>query len=157
MTNTFSTTQLAGHRTLVTGKDDANENRRVILDSSEWDGLRLDKDAEKAQAEFDKAVAEFHAPLTKAAEKFEKAQLPALDPAFTHVVTEAVEGKMGQQERIITLDHDTVVLRLLESGNTSRLIWVGDTIEVLAPPAKATVVDVAEVTSALTGEPGTQV
>lgn len=138
MSNTFSTKQLAGHRVLVTGVDDRNENRHAILDSSEWDSLRHDQDADAAAAEFDRATKAFYAPLTEAAERLERKQLPKLDPAFTYLVTEGEAGTPGVEEHIIELTRDSVTLRLLEQGNTDRLVWVGDTIEVLAPTAPVT-------------------
>lgn len=135
MSNSFNTQQLAGHRVLVTGVDNKGENRHAILDSSEWDSLRHDKTEAQAKAEFDRATKAFYAPLTAAADALEKAQLPKLDPAYTYVVTEGEAGTDGVEESIIELDDDSVVLRLLEQGDTTRLIWVGDTIEILAAPA----------------------
>lgn len=138
MSNTFNTQLLAGSRVLVTGTDNASERRSAILDSTEWDTLRHDQTAAEAAEEFDRVTKAFYAPLTEAAERAEKAQLPKLDPAFTYVVTEGEPGTKGVEEHIIELAHDTVVLRLLEQGDHSRLVWVGDKVEVLAAPAKTT-------------------
>lgn len=131
MTNTFRTQFLAGNRALVTGTSDAG-NHQVVLDSTEFTNLKRHLTTKSAAQAFDDDVAAFFAPVTEAAEKLEAAQKIASDPAFRVVLEEGVSHVRARQELAVELDKDTVVLRLIEQGDTSRLLWVGDNIEVLA-------------------------
>lgn len=129
--STFNAVALAGGRTLVNGQDDNFVQHSTILDSSQWEELKEVQSRIEAGKEMDDAIREFYSPLTELAEKL-KAKATPVDEAFFVKVAEAVpavEGKAGVQ---IALTKDSVILRLLESGDTSRLIWVGDTIEILA-------------------------
>lgn len=57
----------------------------------------------------------------------------ANDPAFNFVVREGVEGVEAKPEKRVILSHDSAVLRLIDSGRTDRLVWVGnDRIEIVA-------------------------
>ena len=129
--STFNAVALAGGRTLVTGQDDNLVQHSAILDSTQWNEIKEQQQRVAAGKEMDDAIRAFYSPLTEAAEKL-KAKVTPVDEAFFVEVAEAVpavEGKAGMQ---IALTRDSVILRLLESGDTSRLIWVGDTIEILA-------------------------
>ena len=55
----------------------------------------------------------------------------------------------------IVLDHDAAVLKMIESGNTSRLIWVGSTIEITAEPqtVKVYVVSAEATETTVSGDP----
>ena len=132
MSNTFNIQKLAGQRVLVSG-DSAEQ--REILSSVEWDSLQHKLAHVAAEDSFGEAVAEFFAPLLEAAEKAEAdllATLPKPDEAFTLVVSEGTEGTEAEAPVIITLSRDTAILRMIDSGDTSRLVWVGSSIEVLA-------------------------
>ena len=128
----FNTTGLSGDRVLVTGTDEAGESRKVILDAAEFNTYWTNDLTKKAAEEFDRAVEAFFAPLTDAAEKVEAAVKTQHDPAFYVVVQEGTPGTTEQHEILHKLGKDTVVLRMLHEGNTARLLWVGDSIEVLA-------------------------
>lgn len=131
MSQTFRTTALAGNRILVDGNDGV-DNHKVILDAEEFNGLHT-RDLQLAAGEaFDKAVEDFFAPLTAASEALATAAKPDRDPAFFIVIEEGSVGSVEQREIVHYLEKDTVVLRLIEQGSTDRLIWVGDSIEVLA-------------------------
>lgn len=154
ITNTFHTTALAGNRVLISGKDVAGDNRQVIVDSSEYDSFKLRDHQLDAGKEYDAAVAAFFAPLTDAAEKVQAARTITADPAFFTVIQEAQTAVHAQREVVHTFAKDTVVLRLIEQGNTERLIWVGDDIEVLAyqaQPVEVVAGDVTDVTDATQG------
>lgn len=136
MSGTFNVTELAGHRALVTG----DANQQCILDTTERDELRLLIENREVDQMFDEDIEDFFAPLTRAAELHDRrhellAQQfnQADDPAFSLVLKEAVEGVEGVEEERVILSHDSVVLRLIDSGRTDRLVWVGnDRIEVVA-------------------------
>ena len=133
MSNVFNVTRLAGKRALVQGTD---EGESTILFTTEYDELKGNTVLKEAEAEFDTKVKEFFAPVTEASEAFEQAKKAALtvnDPAFRVVVREAIEATAGQRERVRILDRDTAILRLIDSGDTSRLLWVNGSIEVTAP------------------------
>ena len=129
----FNTTKLAGHRVLV--QDDIGE-RSEILDSSEWDEIKLHVAHHDAADAFDASVKEFFAPILEAAdavgESLAKLAAEANDPAFTLVISEGTEGIEAEPAETITLSRDSAILRMIESGDTSRLIWVGSKIEIIA-------------------------
>ena len=132
MSNVFNVTRLAGSRALVQGTD---EGESTILSTMEYDELKGNTALKDAEADFDAKVKEFFAPVTEASEAFEQAKKAALtvnDPAFRVVVQEAIEATAGQRERVHILGRDTAILRLIDSGDTSRLLWVNGTIEITA-------------------------
>ena len=125
----FNTTRLAGARMLVTN----GGKKQTILDTEQWDYIKSLTETNEAQADFDKAVKDFFAPLTEAVDKIEAAKAPKVDETYVVVVGETVEGTPGKQARAYHLSHDAAVLRILESGDPSRLVWVGnDAIEIVA-------------------------
>ena len=130
MSNVFNVTRLAGKRALVQGTD---EGESTILFTAEYDELKGYTALKDAEADFDAKVKEFFAPVTEARETFEQAKKEALtvnDPAFRVVVREAIEATAGQTELVRIVQRDTAILRLIESGDTSRLIWVNGDIEI---------------------------
>lgn len=129
--STFNKQQLANERALITGKDDAGENHKVIVSTLDYNQRNQRNKVELAQEAFDSAVEEFYAPILEAAEAANQSVVPTRDPAFFDVISEGSEGVPAQREHVERLPQDTVVLRLIEAGRTDRLIWVGDTIEVL--------------------------
>ena len=132
MSNVFNITRLAGERALVQGTD---EGETAILYTDEFDRLKGNTALKEAEADFDAKVKEFFAPVTEASEAFEQAKKAALtvnDPAFRVVVQEAIEATAGQAERVHILGRDAAILRLIESGDTSRLLWVNGAIEITA-------------------------
>lgn len=132
MSNVFNVTRLAGARALVQGTD---EGESTILFTTEYDELKGNTALKEAEADFDTKVKEFFAPVTEASEAFEQAKKAALtvnDPAFRVVVQEAIEATAGQRERAHFLGRDTAILRLIDSGDTSRLLWVNGAIEITA-------------------------
>ena len=128
----FNTTILAGQRVLVTG---SKKNQQTILDSTEWYSVKAHQAYHLAGDEFDAAVTAFFAPIVEAAEQANAAlaeSLPKRDDAFVVVLSEGIEGVEEVEPEVIQLGRDAAILRMLESGDTSRLIWVGDTIEITA-------------------------
>lgn len=131
MSNTFKTTALAGDRVLVTGQSDG-VSQKIVLDGSEWAAIKRTDSLKAAAQTFDASVEQFFAPLTDAAEAVAQAAKVEIDPAFYVVEQEATTAVHAQREVLRHLELDTVILRLIESGHTDRLIWIDNTIEVLA-------------------------
>ena len=132
MSNVFNVTRLAGARALVQGTD---EGESTILYTEEFDELKGNTALKEAETDFGAKVKEFFAPVVEASEAFEQAKKAALtvnDPAFRVVVQEAIEATAGQHERVHILGRDTAILRLIDSGDTSRLLWVNGFIEITA-------------------------
>ena len=132
MSNVFNVTRLAGARALVQGTD---EGESTILLTIEYDELKGNTALKEAETDFGAKVKEFFAPVVEASEAFEQAKKAALtvnDPAFRVVVQEAIEATAGQHERVHILGRDTAILRLIDSGDTSRLLWVNGFIEITA-------------------------
>lgn len=145
MSGIFNVTELAGHRALVTG----DANQQCVLDTTERDELRFMLENREVDEMFEENIEDFFAPLTRAAELHDlqhealaKEFSQADDPAFNFVMKAGVEGVEAVEEERVVLGHDSVVLRLIDSGQTDRLVWVGnDTIEVIAQKPARTVVD----------------
>lgn len=132
MSNTFNTQALAGQRVLVTGDTD---EQRTILDATEWNEVKHLLAHTVADDVFNAAVEEFFAPLVEVAEAAAQglqATLPKPDEAFTIVLDEGAAGTEAVEPVVINLGRDAAILRMIEEGQTDRLIWVGDTIEILA-------------------------
>lgn len=129
----FNTTKLAGQRVLVSN---TSGDQFEILDSAEWDEIKLHVAHLEAADAYDATIMEFFAPLLEAAdaaaENLAKLAAEANDPAFTIVVAEGTEGVEAQPAETITLSRDSAILRMIESGDTSRLVWVGNRIEIIA-------------------------
>lgn len=126
--NTFNAVRLAGNRMLVT---DGTDQRQTVLDISQWESVKAEMKFDSAESDFEAAVKKFFAPLEAAAEAVKAAKAPKVDAAFYVVVKEEVQGTTYQQEQVVLLDHDSAIARMIESGDTSRLVWVGnDKIEI---------------------------
>lgn len=154
---TFTTINLTGDRVLVRGTDIHGATGEVTLDASQWVELNGRDDVNKAQQAFDDAVQAFFEPLTKAAEKAKRALEHPEDSVSYVVLDEGAEGQARRPKHIVHLTRDSIVLRLIEEGNTDRLIWVNGELEVTeasvaptpsAPAAEPETTDVAENASA---------
>ena len=75
---------------------------------------------------------EFFAPLVEAAEKAQKTVEVPTDAIAYVTLEEATEGTPATPGQVVKLNHDSIVLRILESGDTDRLVWVDGGLEVLA-------------------------
>lgn len=129
MTGIFNATRLAGHRLLVTGKG----KQQAILDSTQWDHFKMADEATAQIDAYDKAVDDFFAPLVEALDAIEETAKPQLDPAFYIQVSAGTEAVEAEPPVIVVLDIDSAIARLIEIGETDRLVWVGnDRIEIKA-------------------------
>jgi len=132
MTVTFNVQHLAGDRAVVTGEDTQGTKGSTVVDASEYNEMKLADKFELAEEAFDRVVAETFAPITEAMEHLEAVQAPTLDPRFYVVEQEHEEGQAAQAQVVRKLEHDTVVLRLIEAGTFDDLIWVDGELEILA-------------------------
>ena len=133
--STFNLQYLANNRALVSGVDDAGASHQLILSTVQYLALDMKEMTDEATKDYNEMVAEFYAPITEAAKLLEDFQKDAaanlIDPDLYLVVQEEVEGVEAKQQQLLRLDHGTVIIRLIEQGDTDRLIWVGDSIELL--------------------------
>ena len=131
---TFQVQSMLGGSALVTGTDKLGNEGKTVVSTIQWDELTGRDNFSKAQADFDAEVEKFFKPLTKAAKKAEKALArPSQDPAEYIVLKEAVVGTAPSPAEIVPLTRDSIILRLIEEGNTDRLVWVDEsTLGVLA-------------------------
>lgn len=68
----------------------------------------------------------------EAADKLESAlSTPKPDPDTYVVLSEGTEGQSAKAPEVVHLDADSVVLRLIERGDTDRLVWVMGRLEVM--------------------------
>ena len=126
---TFTVTRLANQQAIVQGTDSFGSTGKLVLGTHTYDAWKARHATDTAKEEFDSAVEDFFAPLTKAAEKLDAARnKPApIDPMFTVVTGEKVEGTDAVHQTIENLDVNTAILRaVLDLQDTSRLIWVDD-------------------------------
>lgn len=130
---TFSINKLVDHRVAVSGTDQFNVDGSTVLDSSEWDELHRVDVAKEAQDAFAAEVEAFFDPITQAAEAAKAAVEKAseVDEITYLVVQEETKGVAGKREVRRTLSHDSIVLRLLEEGEFTRLMWVDGGLEIL--------------------------
>lgn len=145
---TFTTQKLTGQRVLVKGTDGTGTDGQTVLDSTQWDNVLAHSEYSQAEDDYKAVVEEFFAPLTAAAEAVGKKLAPAPDPDSFVVYHEGVDGVDAKPAVVVQLDHDSIVLRILESYDTSRLVWVGDELEVLA---QASVADTSVTVDDLSG------
>lgn len=127
----FTTRNLTGERVLVKGTDIDGTTNKTVLDGSQWAALNARDDISQAEEQFAAAVEKFFKPLTDAAEAAAKAVETPGDSIGYVVVEEGSEGVPATPRQIVELTHDSIVLRLIEQGDTDRLLWVGDSLEVI--------------------------
>ena len=140
----FSTQRLVNSRVLVTGTDKAGTDGTTTLDSTQWDEVNANSLYSKAVDEFDAAVDEFFKPLLDAADKASAAKVTKPDDPSSYVVlNEAVDSVEGRPAQLVHLNSDSIVLRLIEEGNTDRLVWVEGSLEVLEAQPTSQVSDTA--------------
>ena len=150
----FTITNLAGDRALVKGRDAAGNHGQQILDAAEWNEFKARNEHNDAHEAFDAAVEEFFAPLNAAVDALKETGKPKLDPLFFVTVQEGSAPVEGTQEVLVHLSHDSAVLRLVEQDpDTDRLLWVNDTLEILADAPAPKVQGFA---IAVTNEDGTE-
>ena len=127
----FYLTMLAGDKALVTG---SKPEQRCVLGASQWIQLKQHKARMEAEEVFDGTVEEFYKPLTEAAGEYESrlGQIMKADPAFEYVLQPGAEGTEKTSREVYYLDNASAILRMIESGNTDRLIWVNDQILITA-------------------------
>jgi len=132
----FKTIALAGNKVLVRGTDVTGSEGQEVLDSTQWLELNQKDVHGAAHAKFNEAVEAFFAPITDAIDELEAAHRieNAVDPLFYVVKGEAVEAVAGEAQEIIELNRDSVILRAIEEGQSDRLVWVNNHLEVTAAP-----------------------
>lgn len=124
----FTVQNMLGDQALVSGTDHLGNEGKTIVSTTQWDELNARTNFSKATADFDAEVEKFFKPLTKAAKKAQKAmEVKAQDPAEYIVLKEAVEGTKSEPAQVVALSRDSIILRLIEEGNTDRLVWVDET------------------------------
>lgn len=126
---TFTVTRLANSQAIVQGTDHLGNSGRLLLSTFYYDDWKTSHATDTAKEEFDSAVEDFFAPLMAAAEKLDAARNKPdpIDPMFTVVTGEKVEGTDAVHQTIEILDLNTAILRaVLDLQDTSRLIWIDD-------------------------------
>lgn len=125
---TFQVQNMLGDQALVSGTDLAGNDGKMIVSTTQWDELKARKNFTAAREEFDAAVEEFFAPITEAAEALEKTLANKTPDAAAYVVlSEEVEGVSAQPRQVVALTRDSIILRMIEEGNTDRLVWLSPT------------------------------
>ncbi len=128
----FTTINLSGERVLIKGQDAFGTEGQEVLDASQWLEIYSHQRFDDATDAFNQAVEEFFAPLLVAADAQLQAKAgPPQDPTAYVVLSEGVEAVEGQPAHVVRLTRDSQILRLMEDGDTDRLIWVNDTLEIL--------------------------
>ena len=137
MTAQFKTIRLANHRVLVDGTDAFGNSGRTVLDSTQWDGIKAELTKSTVEDQFNAAVEEFYAPLLEKIDAIvADAQKSVVDDAYVLTVGETVDAVEAVTPTVYRLNQDSAILRLLEEGRTDRLVWVNDTLEIIAEQAE---------------------
>lgn len=131
----FTSVKLTDERVLVRGTDVMGHEGETVLNSAQWNEVIAHTEHSLAVEDFDRAVEEFFAPLTAAAEKVSKQMTKPTDPLSYVVLHEGTEGVEGTDDVLVKLNKDSMILRLLESNDFDRLVWVGKELEILAADA----------------------
>ena len=127
--STFTYTNLAGDRALVTD----GGKRSTVLYVADWNEAMQKLALNHAAEVFNAEVKEFYSVLTEAEERVNAVRAKAIDPNQFVVINEGVEGEQHVCAEVIDLSYDSQIARLINEGNTDRLVWVGnDRIEILA-------------------------
>lgn len=129
MSSVFNTTTLVDDRVLVEGTE---VGETTVLDSRQWENIKGAAAVEDSNKEFDQTVKDFFAPILEKEAELGRKHAESFDPELYIVQTEAVEGVEEVHQEIVRLTNDTVILRMIEGGNTSRLRWVSGDIVVVA-------------------------
>lgn len=153
----FNTINLTGNRVLVRGTDITGASGECTLDASQWNELSVRDEVSRAQEAFDAAVEEFFEPIIKAADKAKSAIERPDDPTSYVVLDEGQEGQPHRARHLVRLTRDSVVLRLIDEGNTDRLIWVNGELEVTERSVAPTPSAPAAAADSAGTEPGTEV
>lgn len=130
---TLVTTALTGNRVLVKGTDISGTDGEMILDGSQWAEIKRQLEQDVAAAAFDADVDQFFAPLIQAADKFNATLAETFDEDTVFVFDEPRAAVPGDPGRHVHLHLHSVILRLLEQGQSNRLVWVNGNLEVVAP------------------------
>lgn len=131
----FTITNLINQRVVVNGTDINGVTGSEVLDSSQWEELVALTELQDKADSFDEAVLAFFAPLLEAAENVKS--VPVEDDLSYVVLNPAVEAVEGESEVRVNLTRDSIIIRLVESGDTSRLIWIEGELHILALPKEA--------------------
>lgn len=130
----FTVQTMLGGTALVSGTDKLGNVGKTQVFTHQWDELTGRNNFSKATADFDAAVEAFFKPLEKAAKKLDKALArPSQDPAEYIVLKEEVKGQQHQPAQVVALSRDSIILRMIDEGNTDRLVWIDEsTLGILA-------------------------
>lgn len=138
----FTTTELADGQIIVEGTDVRGNEGQMVVNGSQWFALKRRTAHSEAVTRIDDAIAELVAPIQAAVDAAnETLRLPELDPLLYIVEQEEKEGVPFQQKITTKLNHDSVILRAIETGQDNRLIWVNGVLVLTAqastpqPPA----------------------
>ena len=123
----FTTTALTNDRVIVSGEDKFGTVGKMVLCAAQYNILFAEDKLKAAKSAFNAEVEAFYAPLTNAAEKFERASEESGDPLDFVVVQEGVEATEGRPEIRERLNLDTKIIMLVAADETDRLIWVDET------------------------------
>jgi hypothetical protein len=121
----FTVQQMLGSKALVSGTDVRGTSGSAVISTEQWDELKARKEFDASVEAFDAAVEEFFKPITDAAEAVQDTK-PEPDPMEYIVLDEKVEGVQSKPAQIVELTTDSIILRLIEEGQTDRVVWVSD-------------------------------
>lgn len=124
----FTITRLANQQALIAGTDKFGTEGKTVVSTARFDEVNRELSVLDAQDSFDNKVESFFAPLVEAVDELRKAAaaVPVNDPASYVTVRTGTEGTVGEQGLTLYFDADGTVLNLIENGDHSRLVWMGD-------------------------------
>ena len=130
----FSATALTNNKFLVEGRDTRGNKGSIIIDGTRWKAVQHTWKQAQAADKFDAVVEKFFSPITRAAEQLHaQATIKPLPGPNVLVIQEGQPGIEAVEERTIILDADSTILRLIYTGQTEHLVWVGQQLVILNP------------------------
>lgn len=126
MSRQFSTTRTVEGKLLVQGSDPGEQ---AVLNPATWDEAKLRKTSVEVTAEYQKKASEVaDADPLVVAMKEARAKIEAATPKASDdqkvVISEGKAGVRPEVGEVVYLDHDGLVAKLIEEGQTNRLVWV---------------------------------
>lgn len=137
MTTVSTIRPLANAQYLVTGLE---PGQQTVLDGTVYKQVQARKAFLQAERDFDKTVEEFYKDILEAQDTLDAAEATAETAGGDHPLSKVqiekpVEGVEASEGIVLHLDHDGTLINAA-LNRPDLLIWVGDKLFLIDPPAE---------------------
>jgi len=127
--SSFTLTKFTGNVVQIAGTDVTGAEGSIILHADEYVRLNQKLASIKAEDVFDDAIEAHFKDITDAAEALKAArENPETNSEFDITIKEGVEGVESVSAVRIRPSLETIIIRLVEAGDTDRLRWVNEAL-----------------------------